>query len=83
MLSSSRLRHPDRCTVCGGNFGLIRYYSWRNTACSKKCSWRLRDRRENHSRWLVPAIPITSQTDLLSEPVDRFEPYQGMSLLNS
>jgi hypothetical protein len=35
-----------RCTVCGGRFGLVRYYSWQTAICSKKCAGRLEARRE-------------------------------------
>jgi hypothetical protein len=38
--------------VCGGKFGLIRYYSWRTALCSKKCVDRFRTRRERDRRWL-------------------------------
>ncbi|WP_245454379.1 hypothetical protein [Bradyrhizobium sp. RP6] len=40
------------CAVCGGKFGLIRYYSWRTALCSKKCVDRFRTRRERDHRWL-------------------------------
>jgi hypothetical protein len=40
------------CAVCGGGFGLIRYYSWRTALCSKKCLDRFRERRERDRRWL-------------------------------
>lgn len=50
--------HPERprcCGVCGGRFGLIRYYSWRTALCSKKCLDRFRTRRERDRRWLFRA----------------------------
>jgi len=40
------------CAMCGGKFGLIRYYSWRTALCSKKCVDRFRTRRERDRRWL-------------------------------
>ncbi|SDH32940.1 hypothetical protein SAMN05216338_100855 [Bradyrhizobium sp. Rc2d] len=43
------------CAVCGGKFGLIRYYSWRTALCSKKCVDRFRTRRERDRRWLFRA----------------------------
>jgi hypothetical protein len=58
VLSERRLSESERsssvngCAVCGGRFGLIRYYSWRTPLCSKKCVDRFRTRRERDSRWL-------------------------------
>ncbi|MFK4382733.1 hypothetical protein ACVWYQ_001151 [Bradyrhizobium sp. USDA 3397] len=43
------------CAVCGGKFGLIRYYSWRTALCSKKCVDRFRTRSERDRRWLFRA----------------------------
>lgn len=40
------------CAVCDRKFGLIRYYSWRATLCSKKCLDRVKARRERDRRWL-------------------------------
>jgi hypothetical protein len=40
------------CAICGGKFGLVRYYSWRAAFCSKKCLGRFRARRERDRRWL-------------------------------
>ncbi|MBW5434057.1 hypothetical protein FXB41_04380 [Bradyrhizobium canariense] len=39
------------CTVCGGRFGLIRYYCWRTALCSKKCVDRFKARREADHQW--------------------------------
>ena len=41
-----------RCAICGGKFGLIRYYSWRAALCSKKCVNQFRARREHGRTWL-------------------------------
>lgn len=41
------------CAMCGGKFGLIRYYSWRTALCSKKCLDLFRARRERDRRWLL------------------------------
>lgn len=41
------------CAICDGNFGLIRYYSWRTALCSKKCVYRFKSREESDSRWLL------------------------------
>jgi hypothetical protein len=41
--------------MCGGKFGLIRYYSWRTALCSKKCVDGFRTRRERDRRWLFRA----------------------------
>jgi hypothetical protein len=41
-----------RCAVCDGKFGLVRYYSWRQPLCSKKCVDRLRARRATDVNWL-------------------------------
>jgi len=40
------------CAVCGGSFGLIRFYSWRTALCSRKCLDRFRARREADYKWL-------------------------------
>ena len=42
----------QRCAVCGGKFGLVRYYSWRTPLCSKKCVDRSRTRRASDQNWL-------------------------------
>ncbi len=42
----------QRCTVCGGKFGLIRHYSWRTALCSKRCSDPFKAREEGDRRWL-------------------------------
>jgi hypothetical protein len=41
-----------RCAVCDGKFGLVRYYSWRTSLCSRQCVDRFRARRANDSNWL-------------------------------
>lgn len=41
-----------RCAICNGNFGLIRYYSWRTALCSKKCVDRFKARQDGDRRWL-------------------------------
>jgi hypothetical protein len=41
-----------RCAICGGKFGLIRYYSWRTALCSKKCADRFKTRQDGDRRWL-------------------------------
>jgi hypothetical protein len=44
----------NRCTVCGGKFGLVRYYTWRNASlCSKRCRARLRTREVDGLKWLL------------------------------
>lgn len=49
----SEQRPPAKsCAVCGGRFGLIRYYSWKTALCSKKCLDRFRTRRERDRQWL-------------------------------
>jgi hypothetical protein len=52
--SPQRLQNSaaKRCAVCDGKFGLIRYYTWRNAVCSKKCSERFRAREVGDRRWL-------------------------------
>jgi hypothetical protein len=54
----SHLRHPrndaaQRCAICDGKFGLIRYYSWRTTLCSRKCIDRFKSREESDRRWVL------------------------------
>jgi hypothetical protein len=41
-----------RCAIRGGQFGLVRHYSWRTALCSKKCVDQFRKRREGDRRWL-------------------------------
>ncbi|RZN23836.1 hypothetical protein CWO89_28120 [Bradyrhizobium sp. Leo170] len=55
MGDSSQCSHQPAakcCAVCGGKFGLIRYYSWRTALCSRKCLDRFKARRERDRRWL-------------------------------
>jgi hypothetical protein len=55
MLEGSYLRKTalDRCAVCDGKFGLVRYYTWSsNGLCSKKCRDRYRTRQVGGLRWL-------------------------------
>jgi len=40
------------CAICGGKFGLIRYYSWRMALCSKRSVDRFKSRREADQKWL-------------------------------
>jgi hypothetical protein len=54
-LESRPCSSANGCAVCGGKFGLIRYYSWRTALCSKKCVDRFRTRRERDRRWLFRA----------------------------
>lgn len=49
---SERSSSDRGCAVCGRQFGLIRYYSWRTALCSKKCLDHFRARRERDRRWL-------------------------------
>ncbi|MGY4627185.1 hypothetical protein ACVWY3_004941 [Bradyrhizobium sp. USDA 4486] len=42
-----------RCGVCGGQFGLIRHYSWRTVLCSRKCVDRFTARREADQKWFA------------------------------
>ena len=68
MCSNFQFRDFGLCTVCGGRFGLVRYYAWQRAICSKKCAGRLRDRRENDHKWLALAAPIASTTELSRRP---------------
>ena len=72
-----QLRDFRCCAVCGGRFGLVRYYSCQNAICSKRCAGRFRDRRESDRRWLMP-VPAS---DISRAPVDELATYQGMSPL--
>lgn len=49
---SERRADSKGCAVCGGKFGLIRYYSWKAPLCSRKCLDHFRARRERDRRWL-------------------------------
>jgi hypothetical protein len=42
----------NRCVICAGKFGLIRYYTWHMGLCSKRCRDRYRARQEGNLRWL-------------------------------
>jgi hypothetical protein len=43
----------NRCSVCGGKFGLVRYYTWRGPGfCSQGCLSRFRTREVNGLKWL-------------------------------
>ncbi|MBX9846848.1 MAG: hypothetical protein K2Z80_34070 [Xanthobacteraceae bacterium] len=55
------LKHPrnlrdaaqNRCAVCDGKFGLVRYYTWSSTGlCTKRCRDRYRTRQTGGLRWL-------------------------------
>jgi hypothetical protein len=46
----------QRCAICHGRFGLIRYYSWRTAFCSKRCRDRFKGRQELHLRWLLRCL---------------------------
>jgi len=49
---SQRFGRAARRAVCDGKFGLVRYYSWRTSLCSKKCVDRFRARRASDWNWL-------------------------------
>jgi len=49
---NSRHGKAVRCAVCDGQFGLVRYYSWRTPLCSGKCVDRLRARRDTDRNWI-------------------------------
>lgn len=51
-IQNSEYGSANGCAVCGGRFGLIRYYCWRMALCSKKCVDRFRVRREADQKWL-------------------------------
>ncbi|TYO62518.1 hypothetical protein FXV83_32330 [Bradyrhizobium hipponense] len=54
MHNSSHSSHRSSvrcCAICGGRFGLIRYYCWRTALCSKKCVDRFKARREADHQW--------------------------------
>jgi hypothetical protein len=76
MSSNFQLRDFGRCAVCSGRFGLVRYYAWQNTICSKKCAGRLTARRENDRRWLMH--PAASPSYLSHRSIGGSETYQGM-----
>ena len=55
MQKSSQSSHHGTagcCAICGGKFGLIRYYCWQTALCSKRCIDRFRARREADHEWL-------------------------------
>jgi hypothetical protein len=60
---NERLEHCEpgkACALCGGKFGLIRYYSCRTALCSKQCLARLRARRERDRQWLFRVYAAAS-----------------------
>lgn len=73
MPDNFQLRDFSCCAVCGGRFGLVRYYSCQKAICSKRCAGRFRDRRENDRRWLMPFA------DLPRAAADGRWAYQGMA----
>jgi hypothetical protein len=54
MLKSHNLQkcEENSCAICGGKFGLVRYYSWRTALCSKRCRERFKVRQEGNFKWL-------------------------------
>lgn len=40
------------CPVCGGKFGLVRYYSWSTGLCSKECRDKFRAHCNRDRNWL-------------------------------
>jgi hypothetical protein len=56
---SPRSGRAAQCAVCDGKFGLVRYYSWRTSLCSKKCLDRFKARRASDLNWL-PWIHIAA-----------------------
>jgi hypothetical protein len=50
--------NENRCVICEGKFGLIRYYTWRTGLCSKRCRDRYRARQEGHLKWLWRAEAV-------------------------
>lgn len=38
MHANVQLRDFKCCAICGGRFGLVRYYSCQNAICSKRCA---------------------------------------------
>lgn len=60
---NERLEHrkPGKaCALCGGKFGLIRYYSFRTVLCSKQCLACSRARHERDRHWLFRAYAAAS-----------------------
>jgi hypothetical protein len=58
---SQHLRNAglNRCAVCDGKFGLVRYYTWRSTGlCSRKCRDRYRTRQVGGLRWLCEGLGV-------------------------
>jgi len=53
-----RKMNENRCAICAGKFGLIRYYSWNTGLCSKRCRDRHRARQEGHLKWLWRAEAV-------------------------
>jgi hypothetical protein len=53
-----RQMDENRCAICAGKFGLIRYYTWNTGLCSKRCRDRFRARQEGHLRWLWRAEAV-------------------------
>jgi hypothetical protein len=47
-----RPNRAPRCSLCNGEFGLIRHYRYRTALCSIRCVERFQLRRESDSRWL-------------------------------
>jgi hypothetical protein len=61
---SPRRGRAVRCAVRDGRLGLVRYYSWRTPACSRKCVDRLKARRASDRSWLPwPQIALDQATE--------------------
>lgn len=50
---SSRQGSARCCAICGGQFGLVRYYNWRKALCSRRCVNRLKARQVADLEWYV------------------------------
>jgi hypothetical protein len=49
---SFRTRTVQRCPVCHGKFGLVRYYAWWTGFCSQTCRARSKGDGVSILRWL-------------------------------
>ena len=75
MSSRSRKSPADanRCAVCHGKFGLVRYYSWRTGLCSRRCRERFKAREIGILNWL--RLPPPSGNTMF--PVAALVPVRG------
>jgi hypothetical protein len=52
----------NQCKCCGGKFGLVRYYHWRQAFCSKACLMRFEREIERKVQVAKERFVLTSSS---------------------